>query len=147
MVLERSSSPQGHSLSEAPPSRHSVLVLEDDRDVAQTVGELIEDQGFRAICVGNGREALAVLEHERPCLMLVDVFMPIMNGIEFLRAVKARATLADIPRVIMTAANDHMIGVKEDVSVLYKPVDFEALKRMLEKYCQPAPKPPQQRNR
>ncbi len=147
MVLERSSSPQGRSLSEAPPSRHSVLVLEDDRDVAQTVGELIEDQGFRAICVGNGREALAVLEHERPCLMLVDVFMPVMNGIEFLRAVKARATLADIPRVIMTAANDHMIGVKEDVSVLYKPVDFEALKMMLEKYCQPAPKPPQQRNR
>jgi CheY-like chemotaxis protein len=62
-----------------------------------------------------------------------------MNGIEFLRIVKTRASLADIPRVIMTAANDHMIGVKEDVSVLYKPVDFDALKRMLEKYCQPAP--------
>lgn len=146
MVLERSSSPQGRSLSEAPPSRHSVLVLEDDRDVAQTISELIEDQGYRAICAGNGREALAVLEQERPCLMLVDVFMPIMNGIEFLRAVKARPALADIPRVIMTAANDHMIGVKEDVSVLYKPVDFEALKRILEKYCQPAPKT-QQRNR
>jgi hypothetical protein len=54
-----------------------------------------------------------------------------------LRAVKAKPAFADIPRVIMTAANDHMIGVKEDVSVLYKPVDFEALKRILEKYCQP----------
>jgi CheY-like chemotaxis protein len=140
MVLERSSSPQGRSLSGAAPARSSVLVLEDDRDVAQTIGELIEDQGYRAICVDNGREALAVLEKERPCLMLVDVFMPIMNGIEFLRVVKARASLADIPRVIMTAANDHMIGVKEDVSVLYKPVDFDALKRMLEKYCTPAPK-------
>ena len=146
MVLERSSSPQGRSPSETPASRHSVLVLEDDRDVSQTICELIDDQGYRAICVGNGREALAVLEHERPCLMLVDVFMPVMNGIEFLRTVKARPALADIPRVIMTAANDHMIGVKEDVSVLYKPVDFEALKRILEKYCQPAPKT-QQRNR
>jgi CheY-like chemotaxis protein len=140
MVLERSSSPQGRSLSAGAPPRHSVLVLEDDRDVAQTIGELIEDSGYRAICVDNGREALAVLEHERPCLMLVDVFMPVMNGIEFLRIVKARASLAEIPRVIMTAANDHMIGVKEDVSVLYKPVDFDALKRMLEKYCQAAPK-------
>jgi CheY-like chemotaxis protein len=146
MVLDRSSSPQGRPLSEAPRARNSVLVLEDDRDVAQTIGELIEDQGYRAICVDNGREALAVLEHERPCLMLIDVFMPIMNGIEFLRTVKARAALADIPRVIMTAANDHMIGVKEDVSVIYKPVDFEALKRILEKYCQSAPKT-QQRNR
>ncbi len=141
MVLERSSSPQGRSLSAADPPRNSVLVLEDDHDVAQTIGELIEDSGHRAICVANGREALAVLEQERPCLMLVDVFMPIMNGIEFLRVVKARASLADIPRVIMTAANDHMIGVKEDVSVLYKPVDFDALKRMLEKYCQAEPKP------
>jgi CheY-like chemotaxis protein len=140
MVLDRSSSPQSRSSSPAVPPRNSVLVLEDDRDVAQTISELIEDQGHRAICVGNGREALAVLEQERPCLMLIDVFMPIMNGIEFLRVVKARASLADIPRVIMTAANDHMIGVKEDVSVLYKPVDFDALKRMLEKYCQPAPK-------
>jgi CheY-like chemotaxis protein len=140
MVLDRSSSP-GRSSSAPEPARHSVLVLEDDQDVAQTIGELIEDQGYRAICVDNGREALAVLEKERPCLMLVDVFMPIMNGIEFLRIVKARPPLADIPRVIMTAANDHMIGVKEDVSVLYKPVDFDALKRMLEKYCQPTPKP------
>jgi len=145
MVLERSSSPQGRSSSAAPPARSAVLVLEDDRDVAQTIGELIEDQGYRAIVVDNGREALAVLEHERPCLMLIDVFMPIMNGIEFLRVVKARASLADIPRVVMTAANDHMIGVKEDVSVLYKPVDFDSLKRLLEKYCPPATKTPRPR--
>ncbi len=137
MVLDRSSS---QDRSSSKPTRHTVLVLEDDRDVAETIRELIEDQGYRAICVDNGREALAVLEHERPCLMLVDVFMPVMNGIEFLRVVKARASLADIPRVIMTAANDHMIGVKEDVSVLYKPVDFDALRRMLEKYCQPTVK-------
>jgi CheY-like chemotaxis protein len=139
MVLERSSPSAGRS-STAGQARNSVLVLEDDRDVAQTIGELIEDQGYHAICVDNGREALAVLEHERPCLMLIDVFMPVMNGIEFLRVVRARPSLADIPRVIMTAANDQMIGVKEDVSVLYKPVDFDALKRLLEKYCQPAPK-------
>ena len=140
MVLERSSSPQGRSSSDAPPAQRSVLVLEDDRDVAQTIGELIEDQGYRATLVDNGREALAVLEHERPCLMLIDVFMPIMNGIEFLRVVKARPALADIPRVVMTAANDQMLGVKEDVSVLYKPVDFDSLKRLLEKYCPAAPK-------
>jgi CheY-like chemotaxis protein len=145
MVLERPPSDGTGRSSSSAPARNSVLVLEDDRDVAQTISELIEDQGYRAICVDNGREALAVLEHERPCLMLVDVFMPVMNGIEFLRVVKARPSLADIPRVIMTAANDQMIGVKEDVSVLYKPVDFDALKRLLEKYCQSTPKTPRAR--
>lgn len=137
MVVERSSSP---SAERAPrgATRRSVLILEDDRDVAQTIKEVIEDQGYRAICVGNGREALAVLEEEPACFMLVDVFMPIMNGVEFLKVVKNNPRLAKIPRVIMTAANDRMIGVKEDVSVLYKPVDFDALKRLLQKHCDPA---------
>jgi len=121
----------------ACPAERTVLVLDDDRDVSEMVKELVEEQGYRAICAGNGREALAVLERERPCLMLIDVFMPVMNGIEFLRAIKRNAALAGIPRVIMTAANDQMIGVKEDVSVLYKPVDFESLKRILHKYCAP----------
>jgi len=127
----------------ACPAERTVLVLDDDRDVSEMVKDLIEEQGYRAVCAGNGREALAVLERERPCLMLIDVFMPVMNGVEFLRAIKSNALLAGIPRVIMTAANDQMIGVKEDVSVLYKPVDFESLKRILHKYC--APNPPRHR--
>jgi len=117
-------------------------VLDDDRDMAQVIKELVEEQGHRAICAGDGREALALLDKERPCLMLIGVFMPVMNGLEFLRAIKRNTRLATIPRVLMTAANDQMIGVKEDVSVLYKPVDFESLKRILHKYCAPSPPRP-----
>ena len=125
----------------APPGspRVSVLVLDDDQEVSQSLRELIEDQGYRAICVANGRDALAVLEHERPSLMLVDLFMPVMNGVEFLHVVKTRESLAAIPRVIMTATNDYMIGVKEDLPVLYKPIDLDSLLRMLRKYCDPCP--------
>ena len=61
--------------------------------------------------------------------------MPVMNGAEFLKVVKRTPSLASIPRVIMTAANDPMIGIKEDVTVLYKPVDFDALTRLLQVYC------------
>jgi len=119
----------------ACPADRTVLVLDDDSDMALAIKELVEEQGYRAIYAANGREALALLEKERPCLMLIDVFMPVMNGVEFLRAIKSNSRLANIPRVIMTAANDQMIGVKEDVSVLYKPVDFESLRRILHKYC------------
>lgn len=124
-----------------PPARQarpSVLVVEDDRDVAMTINDVVEERGYRAICVENGREALSVLEGEQPALMLVDLFMPVMNGVEFLKIVKKSPKLASIPRVIMTGANDPMIGVKEDVTVLYKPVDFDALARLLQKYCEPA---------
>jgi CheY-like chemotaxis protein len=120
----------------AAVSPRGVLVVDDDWDVSLMIKEIIEEQGARAICVSNGREALAVLEKEHPCLMLVDVFMPIMNGVEFLKVVKQNERLAKIPRVLMTAANDRMIGVKEDTSVLYKPVDFEAVRRLVQRYCE-----------
>jgi CheY-like chemotaxis protein len=113
------------------------LVLEDDEDVASSINDMVEERGYRAICVANGREALTVLEDERPALMLVDLFMPVMNGAEFLKVIKGSPLLADIPRVIVTAANDPMISVKEDVTVLYKPVDLDALDRLLQKYCEP----------
>jgi two-component system, OmpR family, alkaline phosphatase synthesis response regulator PhoP len=116
----------------------TVLVVEDDRDVALILKDVIEAQGYRALLATNGREALALLEQERPTIMLVDMFMPVMNGAEMLKVVKRNPQLADIPRVIMTAANDQMIGVREDLPVLYKPVDFEALSRLLQRYCGPA---------
>jgi CheY-like chemotaxis protein len=120
----------------------TVLVVEDDWDLSYSIKTIIEDQGWRAICASNGREALALLEEERPVLMLVDLFMPVMNGVELLKVIKRNARLAAIPRVIMTAANDRMIGVKEDVPVLYKPVDVDALSRLLRQYCESVRAPP-----
>jgi two-component system alkaline phosphatase synthesis response regulator PhoP len=119
------------------PPNQTVLVVEDDGDLSEALKIVIEDLGWRAICAANGREALALLESELPSLMLVDLFMPIMNGVEMLKVIKRDATLAAIPRVIMTAANDRMIGVKEDVPVLYKPVDIDTLSRLLAQYSEP----------
>ncbi|HEX3904543.1 MAG TPA: response regulator [Polyangia bacterium] len=121
-----------------PAPRPAVLIVEDDRDVALTINDVVEDSGYRALCAANGREALLLLEDEVPALMLIDLFMPEMNGVELLKIIKKSPKLASIPRVIMTAANDQMIGVREDVTVLYKPVDFDALTRLLQRYCEPA---------
>ena len=120
------------------PTVSSILIVEDDKDVAHIIKDVIDAQGYRAIVVTNGRDALGVLEEERPALMLIDLFMPVMSGAELLKIIKRNPQLADIPRVIMTAANDQMIGVREDVPVLYKPVDFEALTRLLQQFCGPA---------
>lgn len=121
--------------------RPSVLIVEDDRDVAATLNDVIEERGYRAIRAENGREALDRLEAETPALMLIDLFMPVMNGVELLKVIKKSPKLSAIPRIIMTAANDQMIGVREDVTVLYKPVDFDALTQILHRYCDPAFRP------
>jgi CheY-like chemotaxis protein len=111
-----------------------VLVIEDDEDLALSLRDLIEEVGYHAAWAANGREALALLEKEKPSLLLVDLFMPVMGGIEFLHILNGIPRLSGIPRIIMTAANDQMIGVKEDATVLYKPLDLEALVDLLKRH-------------
>ena len=123
------------ALPNASQPRPTVLVVEDDPDLAQTIADVVRDRRCRAVCAHNGLEALDVLEKERPALMLIDLFMPVMNGAELLKVIRQSPRLAQIPRVIMTGANDPMIGVKQDVSVFYKPLDFNALARLIQRHC------------
>jgi CheY-like chemotaxis protein len=114
----------------------TVLVVDDDREFGRSVADLLELEGFRAIVATDGREALRVLEEVLPQVMLIDLFMPGMNGVELMKVLKNDARWASIPRVVMTAANDRMIGVKEDLPVLYKPIDPEELVTLMRKYAQ-----------
>jgi two-component system, chemotaxis family, chemotaxis protein CheY len=116
----------------------SVLIVEDDPELGDAISSVVTEIGCRPIRASNGREALAKLETESPALMLVDIFMPVMNGMDFLQATKRSAKWRHIPRVIMTGINDPMIGVKQDVPVLFKPIDAESLSRMVREHCQAA---------
>ena len=131
------SSPSGRGRVLAP----TVLVVDDEEEVLYALEAVIEEQGWRVLTAHNGREALAVLQSARPDLLLVDLFMPVMGGIELLRAIKGDERLSRIPRLVMTAANDRMIGVKEDVSVLYKPIDLETLVLTLRRHLEPVAAP------
>jgi CheY-like chemotaxis protein len=124
--------------------RPTVLIVEDDPDLAETIADVARDRRCRAICAHNGLEALDILERERPALILIDLFMPVMNGAELLKVIRQSPRLAQIPRVIMTGANDPMIGVKQDVSVFYKPLDFTALARLIQRHSTAGSAPLQQ---
>ena len=67
-------------MAKPKPTPPAVLVIEDDQDVAMTINDVVEERGYRAICVPNGKVALSVLERELPALMLVDLFMPASRG-------------------------------------------------------------------
>jgi len=122
------------ALTNPSQPRPIVLVVEDDPDLAETIADVARDRRCRAICAHNGLEALDVLERERPALILIDLFMPVMNGAELLKVIRQSPRLSQIPRVVMTGANDPMIGVKQDVSVFYKPLDFTALGRLIQRH-------------
>jgi CheY-like chemotaxis protein len=119
----------------SPPAPPAVLIVEDDPIVAEAAAEAIEAAGYRAIHVCDGWQALKVLKVEQPAVMLVDLSLAGMGGTEFLRAVRNSPTWSRIPRVIMTATNDPMIGIREDAPVFYKPLDMSSLVAVVQRYC------------
>ena len=117
------------------PARPAVLIVEDDRAVAEAAAEVIGSAGYRTIVAHDGWQALDVLRRERPSVLLVDLHLPGMSGSEFLRFVRSDPTWSQIPRVIMTGTNDPMIGIREDAPVFYKPIDVDSLIAVLKRYC------------
>jgi len=89
------------------PRCKSILVVEDDDDIRSALVDLLESEGYVAQSAVNGKDALERLEStEKPCLVLLDMMMPIMNGREFLDVVMKDSNLAPIPVLIVSAVAD-----------------------------------------
>lgn len=87
-----------------------ILYVEDDEEQRNCIKELLQVEGYRVAEAGNGREALSYLRSApAPALILLDLEMPVMGGIEFLAWLKRESELADIPVMIISA------GVKSAV--------------------------------
>jgi len=107
----------------APVAR--VLIVEDDEDIREAIAAVVEREGFEAICVTHGLEALRYLDRcERlPNVILLDLMMPVMDGWEFLRRRDDR--LRAVPVVVITAGRTE--GLPADIRCLTKPVSVDIL--------------------
>jgi CheY-like chemotaxis protein len=126
----------------AGASRRPVLVADDDRDIRETVRELLELEGWPVVTARNGAEALEAMRRTRPALVLLDLVMPVMDGEEVCRRCQGDPELADIPLVIVSAA----VGREERVrrlgaaGSLEKPVRIDTLLDVVRRFCG-APEP------
>ena len=109
-----------------------VLVVEDTDDSREVMGTLLEMEGYRVAYATDGRDALDKLETGlKPCLILLDVSMPRMNGIELLAEIRKQPSLQMLPVVMMTSSNqprDVAAGYAAGANgFVVKPVGFEKL--------------------
>jgi CheY-like chemotaxis protein len=119
-----------------------ILIVEDDRDVREALAEVLDGQGYEAVAAANGAEAIAELRAsapERPCLILLDVMMPVMDGWQFRAATSADPELARIPVVVITAHTDARAAAAKmgAQGFLSKPIDLDALGKMITRFCAP----------
>ena len=119
-------------------ARKTVLVVDDDAAVREGIVAFLEDEGYGALGVENGRRALEVLETmETPRLILLDLMMPVMDGWQFLAERARRSNATPVVLLSGLAFINDAPGVAD---FLCKPVNFEKLRDCLDRFCgRPAP--------
>jgi CheY-like chemotaxis protein len=127
---------QPHSRQETEPSV-SVLVIDDDCAIRETLSEILRDEGYTVATAGNGADALQVLKHVRPRLIVLDLNMPVMSGGEFRLVQRLDPSLRTIPTVVLTATDRVRERVAElDVDAyLAKPIKLGELFTVVERFC------------
>ncbi len=109
-----------------------VLVVDDEEDVRETLREVVEMTGCTALLAANGAEALELLQQRRPCLIILDLLMPVMTGTEFIEATRRQPELAALPIVISTSAPAR---APAGFSVVAKPIDIEKVWDYIRRAC------------
>lgn len=115
-----------------------ILIVDDDRDVALSVSDVLEAEGYGVAIAGNGQEALDYLRTTpRPVLILLDMAMPVMDGWQFREAQLKVPEVASIPVITLTADGDARRKAAEvkAVSYLSKPVTVDGLLDAVERVC------------
>ncbi|MGE5244031.1 MAG: response regulator transcription factor [Betaproteobacteria bacterium] len=126
-----------------------ILVVEDDRDIADLVARYLERAGFAVEVIASGRQALAAIEAKLPDLLVLDLMLPQMDGLQVCRAVRASERASNLPIIMLTARaeeSDRIVGLEIGADdYLAKPFSpnelvarVRALLRRAERPSQPA---------
>jgi CheY-like chemotaxis protein len=112
-----------------PTERRDVLIVDDDPDIRDAVGECLRYEGYDVHSAADGRDALDRLEYGlRPAVILLDLMMPVLNGFDVLEALKSRPEWKSIPVVIVSANRGYEAeDLSGAVSILRKPVNVDRL--------------------
>jgi len=117
----------GGGLGRSEP--HRVLIIDDDFAIREALAELLTEEGYLPAAAANGRDAPARLDEDGPwpCLIVLDLTMPVMNGESFRELQLRIPELAHIPTIVVTA-DDRTESRTEPMKVqtsLQKPIDIE----------------------
>lgn len=113
-------------------SRRQVLVVDDDPDIRESLSVLLEAEGYDVVVAADGAQAVAQMERERPCFVILDLMMPVMDGWQVAAHMQDSSALSSIPMCIVTATPEWAPATS---AVLTKPVNLHELLRVVADHC------------
>jgi CheY-like chemotaxis protein len=117
---------------------HPILVVEDDADIRDAMVGILESEGYAVSAASDGADALAQLQTgTRPCIILLDLMMPVMDGWTFCKEKDKDPALATIPVVVVSAVarHDPRNACVRSVDHLAKPLNVAKLLAAVQLYC------------
>jgi len=113
----------------APNDRRDILIVDDDPDIRDALGECLRYEGYNVHVAADGRDALDRLEFGlKPDLILLDLMMPVVNGFEVLLALRSKPEWRSIPVVVVSANRGYKAeDLAGAVDILRKPVNVDRL--------------------
>ena len=123
-------------------TQKTVMIIEDETDAAEMFAEMMRVNGFRVIKMFSSAPAISMIAQEKPDVIILDVMMPDISGIEVFRYMRRDPKLDKIPVIIVSAKSmpgDIKIGMDAGASMyLTKPVGFLELKQAVEHFTKDA---------
>jgi CheY-like chemotaxis protein len=109
-----------------------ILIVDDERDIRDSLKDLFEDEGYVVSTAANGSEALEILKHgATPSVMILDLLMPVMGGVELFQTMQADPRLSRIPVIVSTSdPSDAPSGVL----IMKKPIRLDRLMLAVEQH-------------
>jgi CheY-like chemotaxis protein len=112
----------------------TVMVVDDEEGICDTLRDVFEDEGYSVGVATNGRDALALLRQlsPKPCIVILDLLMPVLDGNAVYRAMKADPLLSDIPVVISTSDPSR---APSGALIMRKPLSVDILLDVVRRCC------------
>jgi two-component system chemotaxis response regulator CheY len=116
----------------------TILLVEDDPDIREVTAEILRESGYEVREAEDGEDALDQLHHmdEVPCLVLLDLSMPVMTGQELLQQLKKSDRFASLPVVVVSGAGWTHADVPDANEFINKPPSVAALLKVVKEFCE-----------
>jgi CheY-like chemotaxis protein len=118
-----------------------ILLVEDEPPIREVIEAVLQAEGYEVVCTANGCDALDVLRAGlRPCIIILDLMMPVMDGWQFRGAQLRDPELLKIPTIVYSAVGNVRESVEElNVAGGFEKGDFAEMLRFVEQFCPSRP--------
>lgn len=111
----------------------AILIVDDEEPVRRLLAQLFGDR-YEVRVASNGGQALALVEEQRPDVLLLDVMMPVLNGADLCRKLKSDTDTRDIPVILMTSAGPKITDATGADAYIGKPFDLDEIEKLVQRW-------------